>query len=376
MQPEKISLYFKDATSDKEYHVQLTQVGEGFCVTAQNGPRGGTMSHARKAAAPVEYAVAKKDYDALVKSKTKRGYSTGTAGTAFVGGDLEARFTGITPQLLNPIDAGEEGRYLSDPNWVLEEKYDGHRRLVQVSACEVVGINRKGLVAGLPQSVLDAVTVLQADPAFGDAVLDGELMGEVFALFDVLEIGGKDIRAWPLHKRLEVRDRLKAQLEKAGTPGMFGVYAARTEAEKRKLFAALVDAHAEGGVFKELYAEYVPGRPTKGGTQLKRKFTHRATLVVDKLHVTKRSVHVVGFGANGERVALGKCTIPPNKAMPTVDDLVEIEYLYAFKGGSLFQPQYQGPRDDIERADCTLMQLHYKADGADAEDTAEETQAA
>jgi bifunctional non-homologous end joining protein LigD len=372
MQIKAVSLYLKNLSSDKEYHVQLTQVSDGYCVTAQNGARGGTLSHARRAGVPMEYEIAEKEYDKLVKSKTKKGYSTGEAGMAFVGGDLEERYTGVTPQLLNPIYAGDELKYFRDPNWGIEEKFDGHRRLIQTTSTEVLGIKRNGLVAGLPQSVLDAVKVLQADPTFGLAILDGELMGDVFALFDVLEIGGKDIRTWPLHKRIEVRDRLKLQLEEAGTPGMFGAHTVTSEPEKRVFYSALVEIKAEGAVFKELDTEYVPGRPSKGGTQLKLKFTHRATLVVDKLHVSKRSVRVVGFGASGERIALGNCTIPPNQNMPKADDLVEIEYLYAFKGGSLFQPQFKGLRDDIERADCTLKQLHYKADGVDAEDVAEE----
>jgi bifunctional non-homologous end joining protein LigD len=36
--------------------------------------------------------------------------------------------------------------------------------------------------------------------------------------------------------------------------------------------------------------------------------------------------------------------------------------LYAFKGGSVFQPVYLGVREDLTQEDCTLDQLKYKAE--------------
>jgi len=42
--------------------------------------------------------------------------------------------------------------------------------------------------------------------------------------------------------------------------------------------------------------------------------------------------------------------------------IIECRYLYAFKGGSIFQPIYLGQRDDIPSQECTLGQLKYKPD--------------
>jgi len=42
-------------------------------------------------------------------------------------------------------------------------------------------------------------------------------------------------------------------------------------------------------------------------------------------------------------------------------DVVEVHYLYALKGGSLYQPVYLGPCDDIESWECVVGQLKYKA---------------
>ncbi len=355
---EKASLYYKDARSDKEYHVQLVAEGGGFMVYYQNGKRGGTLANGKKTATPVDYAKAKKAYDAVLKEKLGKGYAPGEAGTAFVGTSLEERFTGIVPQLLNVIDEADVEALLRDPNWVLQEKYDGHRRMLRRTSDETIGINRKGLVTGLPETVRTSLTVIESS---GPLILDGELMGDVMAVFDVLEHGGQDLRAQPYAKRLQVLALIQEQLSQGGYPGMFVAYTARTEESKRALYAQLKEQGLEGGVFKHIDSAYVPGRPNSGGNQLKRKFTHSASFVVKSNHATKRSVGLSLCDAEGKISDVGNCTIPSNYEIPAVGAVVEVEYLYAFPGGSVFQPQYKGTRDDIEAAECTLTQLHFKA---------------
>lgn len=364
---EQISLYYKDARSDKEYHAQLVQVGEAYRVDFQYGKRGGTLASGTKTATPVDYAKAKKAYDALVKEKVGKGYAPGEAGTAYVGTSLEERFTGIVPQLLNPISEEEVEALLQDPDWVLQEKHDGHRRLLRRTAEETIGINRKGLVTGLPQSVFDALAVIQSE---GALVLDGELMGDVLAVFDVLELDGRDLRSLPYAQRLTVLATIANDLAPHGHPGIYVTFTARTEAEKRALYTALKAQGLEGGVFKRLDAAYVAGRPNSGGNQLKRKFTHSASFMVKSRHATKRSIGLMLFDAAGVEVGVGNCTIPANYTIPAAGEIVEVEYLYAFVGGSVYQPQYKGVRDDIDADACTMSQLHFKAGSPDDEEEA------
>jgi len=59
---------------------------------------------------------------------------------------------------------------------------------------------------------------------------------------------------------------------------------------------------------------------------------------------------------------VGKATIYPNREVPDVGSYVEIKYLYAYKGGSLYQPIYLGERNDQDESDIGLEQLVYKAD--------------
>jgi len=54
-------------------------------------------------------------------------------------------------------------------------------------------------------------------------------------------------------------------------------------------------------------------------------------------------------------------TISPNKEVPKLGEIIEVRYLYAYKGGSLYQPTFLEVRDDIERAECLMGQLKFKS---------------
>jgi bifunctional non-homologous end joining protein LigD len=84
-----------------------------------------------------------------------------------------------------------------------------------------------------------------------------------------------------------------------------------------------------------------------------------ASVVVTGLN-GKRSVRIGVL--DGERmVSCGNVTIPVGAEIPSVGDIIEVRYLYAFKeSGSLFQPVYIGVRDDLELKDCTVDQLKWK----------------
>jgi len=362
----KASLYYKGGNSDKEYHLQLqAQDGGLFLVRAQNGRRGGTLVSRDKTPKPVAYDVALKKYQSVLKEKLSEGYTEGAAGTAFVGGEMEDRITGIVPQLLNPIGEDEVERFLADAAFCLQEKHDGHRRLVR-RAGSLQGINRKGLAVGLPQTVVDA---LQSPGMPLQFVLDGELLGDTLAVFDLLELDEVDLRFLPCRERIERLGPIGRLLQGTGS-GVFVTPTAFSEADKRARYASLKAQGVEGGVFKRVDAPYVAGRPHSGGDQVKRKFTHDASFIVAACSATRRSVALALLDAAGRQIGVGNVTVPSNHAMPETGMVVDVNYLYAYPGGALAQPQYKGPRDDIDAHACTLAQLHLKREAADEDDEA------
>jgi bifunctional non-homologous end joining protein LigD len=101
-----------------------------------------------------------------------------------------------------------------------------------------------------------------------------------------------------------------------------------------------------------------------GGSQVKVKFTAAASCIVAGTNGAKRSVKLELID-NFKRVSVGNVTIPANQQIPITGRIVEIRYLYAYPGGSLYQPVYQGERDDIALDACTIGQLKFKAGNSD-----------
>ena len=142
------------------------------------------------------------------------------------------------------------------------------------------------------------------------------------------------------------------------------VQTAWTTQEKRQMLASLRAANAEGMVFKNVHAPYMPGRPSSGGPQLKLKFYKSCSAIVTTVNA-KRSVGVSLLSDAGAVVSVGNVTIPPNKPVPSVGTIAEVRYLYAIPHGCLFQPIYLGPRDDLLRRECRISQLVYKREEND-----------
>jgi bifunctional non-homologous end joining protein LigD len=94
---------------------------------------------------------------------------------------------------------------------------------------------------------------------------------------------------------------------------------------------------------------------------LKHKFYSTLSARVCKGREGKRSIGLELLDG-GQWVNVGNCTIGGNKEIPSVSSIVEIRYLYMYKGGSLYQPTYLGIRDDVDAEECLMTQCKYKAE--------------
>lgn len=346
---ETITLYYKEGGSDKVYTAILKPEGSGWVVNAQWGRRGNTMQTGTKTNSPVSYEEAKTIYDKLIKSKMAKGYAPGKTDTVYTSkeADKEDRKTGTYPQLLNPIGDEELQDYMNSNSYGAQEKYDGKRIIIDIGANGVIGINRKGLAVELPEELAQEANSLQGE------TLDGELVGDTYYTFDLLKHQGKGIYTWPYKKRYDALSQLQFGKNIVLAPLAIG------KTQKQQMFDTLKNSKKEGIVFKDLTAPYKAGRPNKLGTQLKHKFWESATCEVSRIN-QKRSIGVKVLTDDKKGyVEVGNCTVPPNYEMPKVGDMVEIKYLYAYKGGSLYQPQYLGVRDDKDEPD-TESQLKFK----------------
>ena len=350
MKAESVTLYYKEGSSDKVYTAQLEQSGAGWLVRFAYGRRGAAMQVGTKTATPVPFAKAKSIYDKLVAEKTGKGYTPGEGGATFTQTSSEVRDTGERCQLLNDIDEAEVERLINDPAWCMQEKKDGRRQMVRDSGADVIeGINRKGLVVAIAESVKQSALKIRG----GHFTIDGEAVGDVLYAFDLLTYQ-EDLRGLSYAERY-------ARLVSLGPKGAIQVVPmVVTTMDKRKLMAKVRADRGEGVVFKRLAAPYKAGRPNSGGDQLKYKFYATGSFIVAKVN-DKRSV-ALEIVVGKKRVPIGNVTITPNKEVPPVGSVVEVRYLYCFKGGSLYQPTYLVQRDDISAAECGEAQLKYKSE--------------
>lgn len=361
---ERIDLYKTQGSADKEYHLQLFGVDGGFMVEYQNGRRGGTLQPGLKTAKPVDRDAAQKVFDRVKKEKLRDGYTPDVSGEVFSGTESAGRVTGLAPQLLNSITEDEAegilaGTFRTSVAWGIQEKADGENRVIKAQGGEVIGSNRKGLSVPVPQTTADAL-------AGYNLVLCGEDMGGGrYVVWDLLELNGKDLRG------LKYRDRL-AKLIDLDLPPMIEKTRTAFGDDMRALADDVRKRRGEGVVFKDMDAPFTPDRPASGGPALKFKFTETATARVARAHPTKRSISLEMLDGEGKWAAVGNVTVPADQDIPQAGDLVEVRYLYAYKGGSLFQPVLLGKRTDLDHSAAILAQLKFKA--GTAEDEAEEDQ--
>jgi bifunctional non-homologous end joining protein LigD len=233
----------------------------------------------------------------------------------------------------------------------MQQKFNGRRMLIRKQDAVIHGINKKGLLIGLPETVFHDIHQLP-----GNFILDGECIGDVFHAFDLLMVNNEDLRPYPYRERLTALMNLLASAQHR-----FIKYAttAFTTKEKTRLHQQLQREKQEGVVFKRLDAPYTPDRPNSGGPQLKHKFYATVSCVVAKINV-QRSVEVRLLGQDGW-MPCGNVTIPANHTFPAVGQVIEVRYLYAHReSNALYQPIYEGPRSDVDPEECLLTQIKYK----------------
>jgi bifunctional non-homologous end joining protein LigD len=321
--------------------------------TSAYGRRGGSMTTGSKTSSPVDLDEALKVWRKLVDSKLAKGYRHMTAeGPSVIPqAELPDTPTEIQCVLLNPVDEDECERLLDDDEWIAQPKFDGVRFMLGRKDGKVYALNRKGKSVSVPTNIAVAAVELERDFIIsrGDFLIDGELVGETLHAFDVLELEGKCLRGIPVERRLSFLSDFSHK-SICVAPNALGE-------EKRKLHRKLKKEGGEGIVFKRLGSKYSVGRPASGGNYLKFKFYSTASCVVSNVN-QKRSVSLeMACGT-----PVGNVTIPVNYEVPKKGDIVEVRYLYAYKGGSLYQPTYLGLRDDVDADTLDSLKLKNEED--------------
>ena len=375
----QVTLHNNTGNSDKIYECVVVRSGDLYLVNTQNGRRGGSMTPRTKTKDAVSLEAAMKIFDGLVKEKKADNYYVLEGDTTVAAPAASNDPTGAfhQPQLLNDIDRDVAMKLIEDGEWVMEEKMDGKRIAVAISPSEVRISNKSARACSIPAPIITAIQSLVSVEYVGPVLYieaDGELIGDKYHVFDIFAIDGADLRNLPYETRAAHYAKL-IRRNKALSSSVFDtIEAVETfygTAAKRAAFERIEGRNGEGVVFKRRDMVYAPGRPNSGGPALKFKFKESSTAIcLGDSSDGKRSIRLGLLSSEGEIVNVGKVTVPPNQPVPKPNDLVEIQYLYKYEHGALFQPVLLRVRDDQNRDECTLAQVkHLKTKiGAETEE--------
>lgn len=362
----QVALECTSGTSDKLYIIQVEQDGAEYCAMGYSGRRGATLTPQEKYRGS-SLSAAQAKADKVEREKRRSSGYTAYSGTTIPGMPADAPVFGAAPtpgssapaptapssapvaqgpavMLAQPVALDDVERYLTDSAWGLQRKYDGERVTVSVRRSGIQAYNRKGIGRSLSTVAHDRLVKLSIQPDFSDdreTILDGELMGDFLVVYDLLVLRDNDVRKLCYDERYAALEALFENETDLLAPTAY------TEEEKRKLLARAQAEAWEGLMGRDLDGEYAAGRVAQ---LVKIKLWSTCTCRVLSVN-TQRSVQVGLLDERGDEVFVGNVTVPVNQDIPELDSLVEVRYLYAMDGGSLYQPTLLRVRDDVDEAD-------------------------
>jgi len=374
-----IRLECKTSGHNKFYEIWLEEPQSNqWKVMFQYGAIGNSPLQGTKTQTPVQRYEADNIYQRLMNEKLAKGYVK-------VGGSAPASYTNVPakktaptssyagkylpPMLLTAADETMLGKFLKDEDWVAQQKMNGKRVVIECHNGIVVGYNRKNQECPIPTGVAKEMKGL------GNLLLDGEMVKDVFHVFDALVLADKPIVGFSYEKRC---DKLVDFFLNNTSDYVQRVPHSCGFKDKKKLVDELMKNNEEGVVFKRIDAAYSPGKIENlaKAIAVKIKFYREDSFQIISWN-QKSSIEIGAYDKNGNLVSVGNVTVPAKYADQIVEGyVVRVRYLYATKANQLFQPVLCPDEDgdvvqsDLLKMDCKLSKLKYegKADAKKDDD--------
>ena len=260
----------------------------------------------------------------------------------------------IKPAMLaKTVEESRLSSLLSDPEWVVEQKLDGKRLLVKVVDGIASGYNRHGEPTSIPSKVKQAFD----HPGFaGTWIFDGELVKDVYHVFDIVDLPTDGWENAALRVRREVLERVTNNV----VADNGHIRLVPQFVKNKEIFVnALKKFNTEGFILKRLGAKHQPD--VRSYDYLKFKFVDTAEAFITETFVDGKDQAVrLGLYHNGKTVDAGGCKIPMEYVGElNVNDVIEVRYLYATDEFKFYQPVWVRLRDDKYPKDCTTDQLKF-----------------
>jgi bifunctional non-homologous end joining protein LigD len=254
----------------------------------------------------------------------------------------------IQAELLTETTVSHFQRMLLDATYGFQEKHNGHRLIICKENDTLRLFNREGANSSkpLPLRVKNAIL----SHRLAGFVIDGELVGGTFYIFDAMILGDEIL----VNDAYEYREaRYHAEFDGYSTQ-LHPVETARTPQQKRLLWDAVEAAHGEGIVSKNMTTDYKQGRADQ---HWKLKFWKTAdAVVIGPSPDDKDSVEIGMYNDRGQMHRISGCSLR-NKFRLKPGQVIEVRFLYATKERHIVQPTLMAVRYDKSAAACKLSQL-------------------
>lgn len=216
----------------------------------------------------------------------------------------------VTPMLASAMPEGQNADSFKSGDWIMEEKFDGHRIIIRVkrgldAGPWVQAWSRLGNSRTLPGHIHDLMTEMP------EGVYDGELIvpsaqhsysvtagqnsgNEALVLFDMLETEGQSIMKATQEQRrafleiaMDALDGTAWRLQTSATT----ISIAQQTAPSMKVVQDIWDRGGEGAILKKLSGKYSPG--WRSPDWIKIKAVANATLTIVGFTASKNGPHSI-----------------------------------------------------------------------------------
>ena len=257
----------------------------------------------------------------------------------------------IAPMLTTAGEVTSLEEFIFDDKWLMEQKLDGHRVILHSlnQGKPPTAITR----GGTPYTKSLPFPVARARFPKGEWILDGELVGGTYWVFDILAAAGQD-----LLKETQAVRRLWLEHGLATFKHPFKIVPqADTHWHKTRLAERSLDENFEGLVLKRIDAKYQYN--VRSHLWVKIKYTHTADVVVMDLRDDGKQSVKLGVFAGGELHEVGRASLLGKEKTHriTKGDVLEVRYLNVGNGQRLVQPTILRVRNDKTPQECTTEQL-------------------
>lgn len=266
----------------------------------------------------------------------------------------------IAPQLAQEAALTTMPTLAVDDDVVFEQKLDGHRVMLVSPGgdAEPIALTRNGqpYTKGLPRRVRE--WRFPEGNGYGEMILDGELVGDTYWVFDMPRSSAND-ETTPLRVRRYALEQVFEFLTQ-GCSAMRLVPQAKTTDEKRALAERALKDNFEGLVVKRKESPYRAGGRT--GEWMKLKFVTTVDCIVAGVRTDgKDSVDLCLIGPGTQFVDVGRASLIGKEKGGVISkgDVIEVRYLYTGAGGRLYQPTILRKRTDKPFHECTIDQLKH-----------------